>query len=220
MTTENSNTNDLELLIAADTHAVLAGLKEINNHTDFKCNIRTAHTFDELKQILSTYQIEILVIGITNEKEWFDKIIDLTNNRKYKDVKVIVFSNRYGSYIINKLREFGIKGFLKDTATRSEIVEILNAVRNGNSIFPEPEDTTPPPAKKRRTHSGIYIPKQSAIDILELVRKKKRYKEIADLLHIPKGTVHDRIQAFRKGSGTHTSAQDIAWLIENGHMKP
>src|SRR5665213_513532 len=88
MATENTITDDLQLLIAADTYVVKAGLTEINSHTDFKCNIRTANEFDEIKQIMIRYDIEILIVGITSKKEWLDYLIDLTNNQKFKEVKI------------------------------------------------------------------------------------------------------------------------------------
>jgi DNA-binding NarL/FixJ family response regulator len=222
---ENSNPDQLILLIVSDSQASADGLVQILNTPPNEYSIKKADNFVEMKTKIENNKVGMVLFAIINNKDWFDKLIALDNEVRYKETKMLIYTSFTDASTIKQLRGFKnlrIMGIIPSSATRNEIIDTVTKIHNGDECFPIPEEKNVGEkilGKFNRNIDGTYKMPENTKDILNYQQQGLSMKQIKDINGVPVGTLRGRIETMRLVSKTHSKKADIKWAIEQGYIR-
>lgn len=191
-----------KLFIVDDHQIVVEGLRSLLNDEPEYTIVGSCNRPLEVEGILERCDVDVLLTDI-NMPEMTGVELTRLVRRRFPKIKILALSMFGDHQIIKEMIDAGISGYILKNTGKSELMEALKKIANGQSFFCEEVTKEMMKALKNDDSSGGHLTNRE-VEIIRLIEKELSNKKIADLLFISERTVEThRKNIFRK-SGTQS----------------
>jgi len=196
----------ITLYLADDHQIIVDGLRLLIESEGNLCVVGSANDGETALNEILLKQPDIALIdyrmpGITG-LQLIDKL------KKKVSTKFIVLSMHTDKRYITDAKTKGASGYLKKNTGKSELLECIDRVKNGEQYFPYKKDLSAVDRKSTLT------PRE--LEILKLIINDFTSQMIADHLNLSSNTVDTHRKNICRKIGTNTSIGMAKYAIENG----
>ncbi len=159
------------------------------------------------EELCAKYQPDVVLTAIYIEKSHSG--IELTKKIKerFPNIKVITMSGNNDISYMSEAKKSGANAFISKAQPLAELLKAVRAVVRGEKIFPI--------AAKLQTEYGEVRFSDRECDVLRLLCKSLKKKEISEILEISPGTVKRHVENMLLKSGCKSSMELVVNVIEN-----
>ena len=125
-------------------------------------------------------------------------------------VKILILTSFATSVDLKRAMDAGASGALEKSSSRTEIIDAVRSVANGNQVMSDEIRST------LKTFSNIPELSSRKIEILNLVAKGLSNKEIAQIVGVSPETVKDHVAKILEAVGASTRAEAVSMAINLG----
>lgn len=213
------NMGKIKLLIADDHHVVRKGIYTILEDEDDIEIVAEASNGEEVLEKLLTVMPDIVLLDIAMPKlngiETAQQI-----EKKYKNVKPLIFSMHNNEEYIIKSVESGAYGYILKDSTKDEMLKALRSVAAGQKYFNHQvsnilvESLVNKPKKAASKTKDIYkISKKEKI-VLKYIVNGLNSREIAEKLQLSVRTVDNHRAHMMKKTGAKNSIELVKLALK------
>lgn len=205
----------ITVLIADDHQVLLDGLVAIIDKVDDIEVIATANNGKTVLDFLDEEPIDIVILDINmpilNGVETCKKITS-----KFPNVKVIAFSMHKKPSFINRMIQYGAKGYILKDDTGDHILAGIRAVAGGNRYFsPRIADIVLSGKKESKTELEVST---REIEVLRLISRGMTNQEIATKLFLSPHTTESHRRNLLEKLGARNTADLVRLGLEKGYI--
>ena len=187
--------------------------------------IGLAHMFDRYRNRIVVAEIDanqatndsvdiVLYDSFAQPESDHDYLAEVVRNRKGR--RVAVYTWNFHPELVDTARRLGVDGYLPKTLAARELVEALERIHAGETVFLD--------APPRRTGSanGLDWPgRREGItdresEILALITQGKSNAEVAKLTYLSPNTVKSYIRSVYRKIGADSRTQAVLWGVDHG----
>lgn len=185
--------NKIKIMLVDDHRVVLDGIKVLLMDAENIEIIDEAGSGKDLFTKLENNRPDILILDVSLPGE---SGIDITKQLKitYPDINVIIFSGNINEDVIADAFEAGALGILQKSASRSEIIEAIYAVNDGQEYLGKTISLSliknfinKEKPKEKYEQQGHLSPRE--IEIIKYLAEGLQFKEIGARMNISARTV-------------------------------
>lgn len=185
--------NKIKVIIADDQSIIRSGLKLILEMEDDIEVLGLASNGNEAFDLAGELKPDVLLMdirmpicdGVTATK----KIV-----QKYPSVKIIILTTFLEDEYIFEALKYGAKGYLLKDVESDKLAESIRAVVCGGVlIHPKVAEKIVTGLKRPLYHENLPSLTAREVEVVNLIRKGRTNKEIANILFISEGTVKNHI---------------------------
>ena len=207
--------NSLNVMLVDDHEVVLSGVTRLlSNKEDIKI-IGTAKSKQDAIKIMENSTIDLAIIDLALPElegiELHDKIKDCSPS-----TKTIVFSMHSSEWVLNRLLESGIDGYVSKASDFGDLMEAIDEVRAGNSYFCRNtrQLLSNHTLYRKSTDNGDLTRRER--EIIRLIFCELKTAQIAKKLSISKNTVESHRKNIMRKFQVKNSVGIIKKAIERG----
>ncbi len=154
---------------------------------------------------------DILLTAVFIEKA--NSGIELTKKVKanFPQIKIITMSGFNDLSYIPEAKNAGADGYVLKSRPLAELLTTIRAVMDGKKIFPRHVQLS--------TKFGKTKFSSRELEVLNLLCKSYKKKEVAEALQISPGTVKRHVENMLNKSGYRTSMELVINALKNGHKR-
>lgn len=174
---------------------------------------------NELLALLKTKQPQVILLDISMPG-LSGVEITTTIKQKYPLIKIIILSQYFDNQTIYKLMQKGANGFLPKDADVETIVDaIFMVIEKGNFFTQAVSEAL---AKGAVSSEKIKLPfnaptlSHREIEVLRLICKEKKIKDIGDILHLSPRTIDTYIEKLYQKTGARKREGLVFYALEHG----
>lgn len=127
---------------------------------------------------------------------------------------VLFFTEIHSERIIRETLRLGIRGFVSKSDRMSDLLNAIEAVRNGGSFFSSHVTSMLLKFAKQSIQPGLLSPRE--IEIIQLITEGHPTKSIASMLNLSTKTVETHRSNVMRKLGVHSVAELIVCAIRSG----
>lgn len=193
---------DDHTLFSKSLSIALSDFPEIENFSSTK-------DIEKLTSIIQSEQPDILLIDINLGGLTDEDGLMLTQHllERFPDQKIVILSGYNLPVYRKEARRIGAKGFVSKDVEPDELLNILLAIQDGITYFPQEE---------------IFIEDltEGEKKVLELVATGTKRKEIADQLFVSERTVSNHLQHIFEKLQVTSTVEAVTKAIHLGYIAP
>lgn len=181
----------INILIVDDHHLVGEGTKgmlegEENFHVHY---VASALDVLDMDTLFDLYIIDIHMPDLSG--------IDLAKKllKRNNDLKIILYTGLHNQKSLNLFTEVGVSGVISKTATKSDLIALINSILSGYTIVPLSMFKNKIP--KRVSTNNLGLTKRD-LEILKYVSKGLSNKEIAEKLFLADRSIEYHLSKIYK----------------------
>lgn len=174
---------------------------------------------NELFALLKTKQPQVILLDISMPG-LSGVEITTTIKQKYPLIKIIILSQYFDNQTIYKLMQKGANGFLPKDADVETIVDAIYMVIEKGNFFTQAVSEAL--AKGAVSSEKIKLPFNAPtlsyreIEVLRLICKEKKIKDIGDILHLSPRTIDTYIEKLYQKTGALKREGLVFYALEHG----
>ncbi|MEQ9100846.1 MAG: response regulator transcription factor [Imperialibacter sp.] len=170
----------------------------------------------ELHQLLSQHEADILLMDIGLPQQ---SGIDLSRQllKEYPKLKIIFLSGNEGQAYIEQSLKAGGKGFVPKSAPKTEVLDAVRKVDQGQFYFPEglAQGIFQQYISQLHLQTDASTVTERELEVLRCFANGMSFKEIEDHLHISKKTIEHHKKAIFDKLGFSSNADLVKYAIKN-----
>lgn len=207
----------IRLAIAEDHELVRQGLSAlIDTEDDLELAIEVSNG-EELLNSLKKTAVDIILLDIEMPVlNGIDTLVEL--NSRHPELKVIMLSMHDEKEFISECISYGARGFLPKNCDFEEVCEAIRAVYNDGFYFDDRISVmmiSDLVNKDKNGDSAVTLSDRE-IEIIRLVCKGLKNREIAESLYLSKRTIENHRRRIGSKTGTKTTVDLVVFAIKNG----
>lgn len=207
----------INLLIADDHTMFLEGIVSLLGQESEINSIRKANNGIEALDIIKTTSVDLVILDISMPE--MDGI-ELTKilKKKYPEIKILVVSTHSNVNIISRLIRIGVNGYLLKNAEKSELLEAIHSIMEGNNYFSEETEDKYICKQLRIEKQVLNLTELSSREkeILVLIANEYNTAEIAEKTFISLNTVNTHRRNLLSKLNAKNTAGLVKYAVENG----
>lgn len=207
----------INLLIADDHTMFLEGIVSLLGQESDINIIGKAHNGIEALDIIKTTSVDLVILDISMPE--MDGI-ELTKilKKKYPEIKILVVSTHSNVNIISRLIRIGVNGYLLKNAEKSELLEAIHSIMEGNNYFSEETEDKYICKQLRIEKQVLNLTELSSREkeILVLIANEYNTAEIAEKTFISLNTVNTHRRNLLSKLNAKNTAGLVKYAVENG----
>lgn len=207
----------INLLIADDHTMFLEGIVSLLGQESDINIIGKAHNGIEALDIIKTTSVDLVILDISMPE--MDGI-ELTKilKKKYPEIKILVVSTHSNVNIISRLIRIGVNGYLLKNAEKSELLEAIHSIIEGNNYFSEETEDKYICKQLRIEKQVLNLTELSSREkeILVLIANEYNTAEIAEKTFISLNTVNTHRRNLLSKLNAKNTAGLVKYAVENG----
>jgi DNA-binding NarL/FixJ family response regulator len=129
--------------------------------------------------------------------------------------RVVVYTWNFHPDLVEQARKQGVHGYLSKSLGAAELVEALEAVHAGETVFSEPPPRTRPASGSDWPGRGHGLSDRES-EVLALITQGKSNDEVAALTYLSINTVKSYIRSAYRKIGVANRTQAVLWGVEHG----
>lgn len=198
----------IRLLIADDHQIILDGFQSfLRDVTDMKV-VAVARNGQEVLDVLETTEIDVIVLDI-NMPELNGVEVCKRVSKKYPHTQVIALSMYKRKSYIQRMIQFGARGYLLKDDSSEEIQKAIRSVVGGSTYFSSQIDLSLLPFQQESRSLTDESITQREVEVLQLIAQGLTNQEIAEQLFLSQHTV----ESHRKNLLSKLNAKNTADLV-------
>ncbi|GAB2611948.1 response regulator transcription factor [Emticicia sediminis] len=206
--------NKLQILIVDDHQILLDGIEAmLHGVGDFKV-IGKCSDGNTALSFLSENQVDVLLTDLYMPNMTGMELTQKVKKR-FPNVKVLALSVSYDVSIVHDLIDAGISGFIIKTIGRSELIEAIKTIAQGNIYFSREVSNEILRSLSNRTEEEVYHLTEREIEIVKLIAQELSNAEIANKLCISERTVETHRKNIYRKTNTKTIVGLIKYAVEH-----
>jgi len=139
-----------------------------------------------------------------------------TIRSQFPDVKIIVLSTYNEDHLIKKAREYGANGYKLKNCSKTELVDAIRSVCNGENCFPDKSS----PAKKAIIEQEPFLRQfkltAREVEVARLIKDHLTNQQIAEKLNLSIYTVETHRKNIMQKLDLHRPSELITFLMGSG----
>lgn len=185
--------------------------------------IAKVNNVDELKKIAFEEEHELIVLERMNA-DFFDKDFAESNSKFYETQNVLVVSD-FDKQEIQRTHKMGVKGFITNDIDKSDWLEALKMVGNGNKYFSRKVievliEMSYQHVKKQNQSIPLHESlSEREMEVLMLITQGKVAEDIANELFLSIHTVYTHRKNILKKLSCKSAAELISYAYTSGLME-
>lgn len=207
----------INLLIADDHTMFLEGIVSLLGQESDINIIGKAYNGIEALDIIKTAAVDLVILDISMPE--MDGI-ELTKilKKKYPEIKILVVSTHSNVNIISRLIRIGVNGYLLKNAEKSELLEAIHSIIEGNNYFSEETEDKYICKQLRIEKQVLNLTELSSREkeILVLIANEYNTAEIAEKTFISLNTVNTHRRNLLSKLNAKNTAGLVKYAVENG----
>lgn len=207
----------INLLIADDHTMFLEGIVSLLGQESEINSIRKANNGIEALDIIKTAAVDLVILDISMPE--MDGI-ELTKilKKNYPKIKILVVSTHSNVNIISRLIRIGVNGYLLKNAEKSELLEAIHSIMEGNNYFSEETEDKYICKQLRIEKQVLNLTELSSREkeILVLIANEYNTAEIAEKTFISLNTVNTHRRNLLSKLNAKNTAGLVKYAVENG----
>lgn len=207
----------INLLIADDHTMFLEGIVSLLGQESDINIIGKAYNGIEALDIIKTTSVDLVILDISMPE--MDGI-ELTKilKKKYPEIKILVVSTHSNVNIISRLIRIGVNGYLLKNAEKSELLEAIHSIMEGNNYFSEETEDKYICKQLRIEKQVLNLTELSSREkeILVLIANEYNTAEIAEKTFISLNTVNTHRRNLLSKLNAKNTAGLVKYAVENG----
>lgn len=206
----------MNIAIVDDHELVRLGIHNTVQSLKHNVTIDVSNAEDFFRELKSGVPCDLVLLDIlmpdTNGIEVAQRL-----RTEYPEIKIIIISADTKEYVIIKLLQIGIDGFVSKNSPLEEIIMAVNSVEEGVAYYGHDiavlvRDITD--AKLDKKSSALLTKRE--IEIIEACCAGKLGKEIADEFHISLRAVNSHKTNIFNKLGLSSSVEMVRFALEHG----
>ena len=208
----------INLLIADDHTMFLQGIASLLEQEPEINIVGKANNGIEALNIISTEEaIDLIILDISMPE--MDGIeLSKILKKEYPEIKILVVSTHSNVNIISRLIRIGVNGYLLKNAEKSELLEAIYSIIEGNNYFSEEteEKYLANQFKIEKQVSTLTELSSREKEILILIAHEYNTAEIAEKTFISLNTVNTHRRNLLSKLNAKNTAGLVKYAVENG----
>ena len=208
----------INLLIADDHTMFLQGIVSLLEQEPEINIVGKANNGIEALNIISTEEaIDLIILDISMPE--MDGIeLSKILKKEYPEIKILVLSTHSNVNIISRLIRIGVNGYLLKNAEKSELLEAIYSIIEGNNYFSEEteEKYLANQFKIEKQVSTLTELSSREKEILILIAHEYNTAEIAEKTFISLNTVNTHRRNLLSKLNAKNTAGLVKYAVENG----
>ncbi|MDX2001648.1 MAG: response regulator transcription factor [Chitinophagales bacterium] len=201
--------NKIRIILVDDHKLFLEGLRELIDKQEDMEVVAIADNGEDLLIKMNAYYVDVVLLDIyMPEMNGIEAAKEL--QEKYPNTKVIAVSMYHEKAYIQKMRDYGVMGYLLKNTGRQELLEAIRAVSDGKTYFGNEIALTLLDNKKGSNPGTMPSLSKREREILVLIAKEYSNPDIAKQLHLSVETIN----THRKNLLQKLSAKNTAGLVK------
>lgn len=204
----------IKLIITDDHPSLREGINAVLTQEKDIQVIGLAENGAELLELLKSKTPDVVLVDINMPVM---NGIDATKeiNKKFPDIKVIVFSQYDEKRFVKRVLKEGASGYLLKSATSGELAKAIRMVMSGAIYLSEELPNVFTERKKKKSDYLFADLTSREIEVLKLICEEKTTEEIAQALFISHNTVESHRSNILLKIGAKNTAGLVKWAIDN-----
>ena len=206
----------ISVLLADDHQMFLDGVKSFLKNEPKITVVGEALNGKQVLEIMQDTAVDIVILDIRMpEMDGEATIKEL--RKRHPETKVLVLTYDQDPDLILKFLHYQANGFLLKDRSKEELISAIYAIHNNNTYYP--------PSIMKGIIDIPYTPEpdikftEREIEVLQLIAKGFRDKEIGEKLFIRNLTVQTHCRNMRKKAGVNNRIELINYGKEKGLIK-
>ena len=207
----------LKIYLADDHQILLDGLISFFREIGGIEVVGSANDGSTLLRDVYKKQPDIILLDLNMPK--LDGMKTLERLRKeYPQIKVIVLSNYHQSQFIKEARDHGASGYVLKNGSKEELLDAIDAVKNGGQYFKIDGHSLPDEAESLFADDFIrrYQLTKREIEIIKLVCAEMSTRQISEKLFVSEYTVNTHRKNILRKLNVKNSVGMINFARESG----
>jgi len=211
----------INLMICDDHILVSEGIElMIQNEEDLIVRKVVSSGQDALNYLSKPNEIDIIILDLSMPDMNGNEVLQMIRSMSI-DVKVLILTMHDNVDHLKKAMSLGAEGYLLKNTNKKLLVKVLRIIADGGSFIDHK-------LTEKLIHDINNKPKASIIktvtlteremDILKLIVKNYRTKEIADALYISVNTVQSHKKNIYSKFDVHSVSELITYVYENDYL--
>jgi len=210
-----------KIFIVDNSTAIRKGLSAILNIDSTNQIIGEAATAEELFDKINYLMPDIIILDLEMPGMGGEKAL-VKLKELFQDIKVIIYSMYFESWLIDDLIKKGATGFIPKGCDDEIILLTINAVKENSlfdnkalsqSLIDKLKEVTKKPFENKHNLT------QRELDVLNLICQCKTNRQIASIMHVTERTVETHKTSIYKKTGTDSCSALILYSIKEGLFK-
>ncbi len=204
--------NPIRIFIIDDHNVVRMGLHAMLRYEPDIQVAGTAASGTEALELLSTLEIDVLLTDLRMPGMPGDVLLSEVRKRK-PEVKGVVLTNYHSNEDVFGAIKAGAMAFVLKIATMEEVLEAIRAVHAGQRCIPAYIAN-----KLAEKLAGDPLSARES-EVLQLMARGYRNREIAQTLFISENTVRNHVISLLKKIGANNRTEGVAFSIQRGLVR-
>lgn len=207
----------INLLIADDHTMFLQGIVSLLEQESEIDIVGKANNGIEALNIIKQEAIDLIILDISMPE--MDGIeLSKILKKEYPEIKILVLSTHSNVNIISRLIRIGVNGYLLKNAEKSELLEAIYSIIEGNNYFSEEteEKYLANQFKIEKQVSTLTELSSREKEILVLIAHEYNTAEIAEKTFISLNTVNTHRRNLLSKLNAKNTAGLVKYAVENG----
>ena len=202
----------IQVLIVDDHHVVRMGLHAMLRYEPDIHIAGTAGSAAEALKLLQTTQVDVLLADLRMPGMGGDELLAEVK-KLHPQVQGVVLTNYHSREDVFRAIRAGAMGFVLKTASMEEVLEAIRTVHAGHRAIP------PSIASKLAEKISEEALSAREEEVLQLMARGQRNREIAKHLFISENTVRNHVMSILKKLGTANRTEGVALSIQQGLVR-
>ncbi len=198
----------IKVMIIDGHEAVLDAFSNvIDRQDDMECIAGSANSH-HIEELCEKLMPDILLTAVYVEQK--DSGIKLTQKIKQScpQIKIVTMSSFNDIAHIPEAKNAGADAFVSKSRPLSELLSTIRTVMSGEKVFPS--------AVEVNTSNGTVNFSGRELEVLRLLCKSYKKKEISEQLNISQGTVKRHVENMLSKAGCKSSIELVVQVMEKG----
>lgn len=210
--------NTVKIILVDNSVSTRKGLTAILQTDATNIVIDEADTAEDLFGKLNSNLPDIIILDLEMPGMGGEKAL-IKLNADYPQIKIIIYSMFFESWLIDDLMKKGANGFIPKGCDDEIILITVNAVKDNNSLdnkelskslISKLKEVTKKPFENKHNLT------QRELEVLNLICMCKSNRDIASIMHVTERTVETHKTSIYKKTGTDNCSALIIYSIKEG----
>lgn len=216
------NKKTINIILVDDHPLVLEGISAfLDELHSYKINVagKAAHGEEALELLRTTDDKKIDLILLDLEMPKMDGLLAAKKiSLQYPRIKVVIISSYVNEAFVSEALNVDAAGYLVKGASKNEILSAIVKIYEGEKYYSSKiVDVLRVLATKANEKKPLFTKRER--EVLALIGKDYRTKEIAEELHIAETTVNTHKNNLRDKIGVKSAVGLAKYAVENGYVK-
>jgi len=208
--------DDYKIIMVDDHNLVSEGLAMLISENNLGSIVAKVENGRQLLEVLNSQKADMILMDVDMPVMDGLKAAELTKFR-HPAVKILIVTQHNSIELMKKFQSLNVEGYLLKSSDRTQLVEAIKKIKNGEKEFPLLKNHQKSPVHHNRflLVKEKYGLSERECEIIILITMGLTSERIAEKLYLSKLTVDTHRKHIGRKTGAHNPAAIMKFAIEN-----